>query len=55
MIELIFALLFVIGCLIIRLYQVNQKKKIYYSNYKNCLKVLAMYDNNLKSYLERNE
>lgn len=55
MIEFIFTLLFVIGCLIIRLYQVNQKKKIYYSNYKNCLKVIGEYDANLKAYLERNE
>ena len=54
MIELIiYILLFIIGCLIIRLYQVNQDKKIYYSNYKNCLLALAEYDKGLAEYLEK--
>ena len=49
---MIYILIFIIGCLIIRLYQVNQQKKIYYSNYKNCLMALGEYDPKLKAHLE---
>ena len=45
--------LFIIGSLCIRLYQVSKEKKIYYSNYKNCLRALADYDKDLKAYLEK--
>ena len=50
---IIYILLFIIGCLIIRLYQVNQDKKIYYHNYKSCLLALAEYDKGLAEYLEK--
>ena len=49
---MVFILLTIIACLIVRLYQVNQEKKIYYSNYKNCLMALGEYDPKLKAYLE---
>ena len=48
-------LIFVIGCLAIRLYQVNKEKNIYYSNYQNCLMALGEFDSKLKEYLERGE
>lgn len=52
---MIYILLFMNACLIVRLYQVHQEKKIYYSNYKNCLMVLEEYDPKLKEYLERSK
>ena len=50
---MIYILLFVIGCLIIKLCQVNQDKKKYYHNYKSCLLALAEYDKKLAEYLEK--
>lgn len=46
-------LILVIGCLLIRLYQISQKNKIYYNNYQQCLKALSDFDPKLKEYLER--
>ena len=46
-------LFLIIGCLSIKLYQVNQDKKIYYHNYKSCLLVLAEYDKGLAEFLEK--
>lgn len=48
-----YILLFIIGCLSIRLYQVNKKMKIYRSNYNNSLLALGEHDPKLKEYLER--
>ena len=45
--------LFIIGCLSIKLYQVNKKKKIYYSNYRNCLLALGEFDPKVKEYVEK--
>lgn len=39
--------------LVIALYRANKKKKLYYSNYQQCLIVLAESDPKLKEYLER--
>lgn len=50
--ELIYILLFIIGCLVIKLYRVNQEKKINYHNYKSCLMALGEYDPKLKEYME---
>ena len=50
---MIFILVFVIGCLIIKLYRTTKERDIHYSNYKNCLMVLAEYDPKLKKYLEK--
>lgn len=44
--------LFIIGSLIIKLYQVNKKKKIYYSNYRNALLALGEFDPKVKEYVE---
>lgn len=52
---MIYILLFIIGCLAIKLYRVNEEKKIYYSNYQNCLMALGEYDPGLKDYLERGQ
>lgn len=46
-------LLYIIGCLLIALYQTNKDKKIYYSNYKNCLLALSEYDKSLAEYLSK--
>lgn len=52
---MIYILLFIIGCLSIKLYRTNQDKNIYYSNYKQCLIALSECDPSLKEYLERNK
>lgn len=39
--------------LIYLLYKSNQKKKIYYNNYQQCLRTLSESDSKLKEYLER--
>lgn len=39
--------------LIYALYKSNQKKKIYYNNYQQCLRALSYNDPKLKEYLER--
>ena len=41
--------------LIYLLYKANQKKKLYYNNYHQCLRALGEYDPKLKEYLERNK
>lgn len=45
--------LFIIGCLSIKLYQVNKKKKIYYSNYRYALMALGEFDSKLREYVEK--
>lgn len=47
-----YILIFIIGCLSIRLYQVNRLMKIYRSNYNNSLLALGEHDPKLKEYLE---
>ncbi len=39
--------------LVIALYKSNQKKKIYYNNYQQCLRALADNDPSLAEYLRR--
>ncbi len=39
--------------LIYLLYKSDKKKKIYYNNYKQCLRALADRDPMLKAYLEK--
>lgn len=41
--------------LIYALYRANQKKKIYYNNYQQCLRALSDSDPKLKAYLESKE
>ena len=40
--------------LIYALYRANQKKKIYYNNYQQCLRTLSDSDPKLAEYLRRN-
>lgn len=40
--------------LIYSLYRENQKKKIYYNNYQQCLRALSETDPKLKEYIEKN-
>ena len=49
------ALLIYNTVLIYALYRANQKKKIYYNNYQQCLRALSESDPKLKEYLERNK
>lgn len=41
--------------LIYALYKANQKKKIYYNNYQQCLRALASSNPKLAEYLRRNK
>ena len=50
---LTYILLFIIGVLLIKLYQKTQENKINYNNYRSCLKALAEYDESLAEYLEK--
>lgn len=50
-----FVLIYIIGCLIIKLSKLSEENKINYSNYRNCLLALAEYDPKLKDYLEKNK
>lgn len=45
--------IFIIGCLLIKLYKTNKQKNIYYSNYQNCLRALKEYDPKLSEYLSK--
>lgn len=47
------ALLIYNAILIYALYKSNRKKKIYYNNYKQCLRALADNDPKLAEYLRR--
>lgn len=46
-------LMIIYSVLIIALYKSNQKKKIYYNNYQQCLRALADNDPKLAEYLRR--
>lgn len=49
------ALLIYNTVLIYALYRANQKKKIYYNNYQQCLRALASGDPKLAEYLRRKQ
>ena len=44
-------LMFIIGCLLIKIYKLEKKNQINYSNYQNCLRALSEYDRELANYL----
>lgn len=50
---MIYILMFIIGCLLIKMSNLNKKIKIYKNNYLTTLKILSEYDPKLKEYLER--
>lgn len=52
---MIYILAFIIGCLLIKMSNLNKMIKIYKNNYYTALKILGEYDSKLKEYLERKE
>lgn len=50
---MIYILTFIIGCLLIKMSNLNKMIKIYKNNYYTTLKILGDYDPKLKEYLEK--
>ena len=50
---MIYILIFIIGCLLIKMNNLNKMIKVYKNNYFTTLKILSEYDPKLKEYLER--
>ena len=50
---MIYILMFIIGCLLIKMSNLNKEIKIYKNNYLTALKILGDYDPKLKEYLEK--
>lgn len=50
---MIYIIIFIIGCLLIKINKLNKEIKIYKNNYYTTLQILGDYDPKLKSYLER--
>lgn len=52
---MVYVLIFIIGCLLIKISELNKMIKIYKNNYLTALKILGEYDSKLKEYLKRKE
>lgn len=52
---MIYILAFIIGCLLIKMSNLNKMIKVYKNNYYTALQILGDYDPKLKEYLERKE
>lgn len=50
---MIYILAFIIGCLLIKMSNLNKMIKIYKNNYYTALQILGEYDPKLNKYLER--
>lgn len=50
---MIYILAFIIGCLLIKMSNLNKMIKVYKNNYYTALQILGDYDPKLKEYLER--
>lgn len=50
---MIYILAFIIGCLLIKISNLNKMIKVYKNNYLTALQILGEYDPKLKEYLER--
>ena len=50
---MVYVLIFIIGCLLIKMSNLNKEIKIYKNNYYTALKILGEYDPKLKEYLEK--
>jgi hypothetical protein len=53
--KMIYILIFIVGCLLIKMSNLNKMIKIYKNNYYTALQILGEYDPKLKEYLERKE
>ena len=51
--KMIYILAFIIGCLLIKMSNLNKMIKVYKNNYLTALQILGEYDPKLKKYLER--
>lgn len=52
---MVYVLIFIIGCLLIKISELNKIIKIYKNNYYTTIEILGEYDPKLKEYLERKE
>ena len=50
---MIYILAFIIGCLLIKMSNLNKEIKIYKNNYYTAIEVLGEYDPKLKEYLKK--
>lgn len=50
---MIYILAFIIGCLLIKMINLNKMIKTYKNNYYTALKILGDYDPKLKEYLKK--
>ena len=52
---MIYILMFIIGCLLIKMSNLNKEIKIHKNNYYTAIEILGEYNPKLKEYLERKE
>ena len=50
-----YIIIFIIGCLLIKINKLNKEIKIYKNNYYTALKILGDYDPKLKEYLKKDK
>lgn len=50
---MVYVLIFIIGCLLIKMNNLNKEIKIYKNNYYTALQILGEHDPKLKEYLEK--
>lgn len=50
---MIYILIFIIGCLLIKINKLNKQIALYKNNYYTALQILGDYDPKLKEYLEK--
>ena len=50
---MIYILAFIIGCLLIKMNNLNKNLSVYKNNYLTALQILGEYDPKLKEYLEK--
>ena len=50
---MIYILMFIIGCLLIKMSNLNKMIKVYKNNYYTAIEILCEYDPKLKEYLEK--
>lgn len=48
-----YIIIFIIGCLLIKINKLNKEIKIYKNNYYTALQILGEYDPKLKEYLKK--
>ena len=51
--QMVYVLIFIIGCLLIKMSNLNKEIKVYKNNYLTALQILGEYDPKLKEYLKK--